>query len=118
MHAEAENRGLIAYLKHAVRLASNAEITRLDHLPVDVIVEGILVVLKALFFTSPKIGPEAEGQRSGLRVATVVKEIIIQQRHRLDVSAVHDIISTDGIPFLAVFLREMSVKDASTAADV
>ena len=105
MQPKAENRRLIADLENAIGLARNAKKTALHHLPIDVIVQRVFVIGKMLRFAAPEIEPEPESERALTGVSIVAEQIVIQQGHRLDVSAVHDVVGFSGVPFLPVARR-------------
>src|SRR6202023_122667 len=118
VESEAEDRRLIADLEGTVRFAGDAQISTFDHLPIEMRVERLLVIDETLFLSAPEIGPEPERERTRLRIAVVVEQIVVHQRHRLEVCAVHDVVSNDGVPLLDISGAEMRIEDAAAPTDV
>ena len=102
VQTKAQYRRLIANLKNTVRLAGDSEKTALSHQPIDMLVQAVLVIFKASFGAAPKVRPVLEGQCASSGVSVVVEQIVVQQRHRLHIGTVHDVVAPNRIPFLAV----------------
>jgi hypothetical protein len=69
-------------------------------------------IVEPLLLAAPERGVEAEGQRSGAGVAVVVEQVVEQQRHRLHVGAVHDVVADDRVVLLVVGLAQVLLNAA------
>lgn len=109
---------MITDLENAVGFARDTEITAFDHLPIDVFIEGVLVIFETLLSTTPEPCEEAERQRPRLAVSVVIEQIVVQQRHRLHVRAVHDVVFGYRVVLLEVARGQVRIEGGATAAGV
>ena len=118
MQPEAEDGWLVADLEDAVGLACNAQESAFHHLPVQMLVQRVLVILESFLVATPEERPVAERQRPGLGIAMIIEQDVIHERHRLHIGTVHDVVALDRVPLLGELVGEMGVEECSAATHV
>ena len=95
--AEAEQRVLVADDEAVVRLAGNAQPLELRHLAPDRVIDAGMVVVVALRPHAVEDGRLDEADRTRLVVLRIVVQHAVQTQHRVQVTAVHDVLALDRV---------------------
>ncbi len=80
------------------------------------LVEAGLAAFVPTLLPAPEERPVLEGESAWCSVAVVVEKVVVQQRHRLDVGAVHDVVLAHRVPVLHVAFGQVHVEDAAASA--
>jgi hypothetical protein len=59
-----------------------------------------------------------ERDGTGLRITVVAEEVVVHQRHGLDVGALHDVVAGDRVPLFVVILGQVGVEHGTAPADI